>query len=155
MNLKLQNRHRYIWTGIALFLPILFVAAYSVIPPSVAYTFKPNPNQDYSGYDITPLIDNEQFKLQYVDSRGDTILPYQTLEFYLKEPLTNPSNVIYISKDETIENGLILGNLNNTTKYQFKIDKTDIPIHPYVILYDALHRETIFVEQLNLPITNN
>lgn len=153
MNLKLQNRHRYIWTGIALVLPVLFVAAYSVIPPSIAYTAKGKSTEasiHKNAYKITPLLDNEEFILQYTDLlTADTILPYQTLELYLKQPLTNPSNVVYLSKDETIENGKILGSLNNTTSYQYKIDRTDISTHPYFILYDALHKEVIFSNKLS------
>lgn len=153
MNLKLQNRHRYIWTIIAVVLPILFIAAYTVIPDSAAYQ---NPKKtkteraNTSNYIITPLLDNELMKVQYLDEKmiGDTILPYQVLELFLKQPLTNPSNVVYLSKDKTIENGIALGNLNNTTKYKFKVNRSKSKSMPYLILYDALHSSIISTTQL-------
>ena len=69
------------------------------------------------------------------------------LEIIIKEPLTAPSNQVYLSLDETtqsIEGKLLLGNLGPKGIYRFDLNNMpEVPEKLYLILYDGIKNQTL------------
>jgi hypothetical protein len=126
--LTLRRRHRQIWIGMALVLPVLFGLAIAVIPetpvgePTAAHP-EPALGEALKSADTESLF----FQLR-ADSAG-----YKQLEITVKKPL--PAPVATVSA-----NGQILGALSSRGVYRFPLAQ-NLPVQIKVV--DPVHKSKL------------
>ncbi|MEZ4851671.1 MAG: hypothetical protein R3B93_24280 [Bacteroidia bacterium] len=147
----LRKRHLRIWVILAFLLPMGFISAFFEKPDKIIVA--------ESGNDLAPALrdilresEDDQLKVNvrsesFVSEIDSTELSRYQLEIIIKEPLTAPSNQVYLSLDETkqsIEGKLLLGNLGPRGIYRFDLkNMPEVPEKLYLILYDGIKNQTL------------
>jgi hypothetical protein len=138
MTPALRRYHQQVWFFLAGFLPLVFVAGILVIPQNKAAA-------DFQGLQPAALpkliatVQGENFRLNLLTDQTDT---RRQLEISVRNPMTSPASLVYIS-EKKFEEGILLGELSSVGKYRFELGMNQHYTKNYVWLFDPVKNRVI------------
>jgi len=136
----LRKKHLQIWSVLSVLIPAGIITAWlSVKPPIHNTVLQPGTAEAFPN-----IISSVEKKNYTVRLRGRSNVPEQ-LEWINKKTLTVPSAVIYetLTGDSQIKSSDLIGRIEATGNYFFKIKTDSVYAKPKFILYDFIHEEII------------
>lgn len=140
MTPTLRKYHRYTWFFMAGLLPALLVAAIAVIPKE-----KPSPAAPNNQPDALPeVLKTVSSGLFVATLRRDASTGERQLEINLKQALTTPSTLVYLTSGESVDPkaGKLLGSLSSQNIYRFNAGQ-GVSGQEYVLLFDPIKHTKI------------
>jgi len=131
MILKLQKRHRQIWTTFAVILPVLFVWSYTMMANDV----KSSSDISLKEYSTLPNQLQENPTIQGAFDSSMLVLAVQ-------KDLRQSSCLVFISKNEQLENLKPVGQLFQKGIYEFELQQAIEP-NDKIILYNPISKTII------------
>ncbi|PIQ50176.1 MAG: hypothetical protein COW03_01575 [Cytophagales bacterium CG12_big_fil_rev_8_21_14_0_65_40_12] len=148
MNVKLRQRHRYIWMVMGIALPLLCLEAIEHIPANPLARIPINicpvgiaNCEVVSSHDI----DYHAFEWSY-----DIIDETTTLKLDLVRPLKSAFSLVYLSKGESPDkNSILLGGLNEMKHYEFSFPWGTASKMDHILVWDKLNNKQLFFNSIN------
>ena len=139
---SLRNRHRLIWIGLSLLLPLLFVAAVLVIPQTAYQDLLPQATAE-----AYPTVLRSHDTEAFLFNLRENAQGQKQLEVVLKEILVTPTATVSLSGNAGSE--VVLGQLGSQGVYRFNWeDATPAPEAIQVKIRESAKGEHIFSAKL-------
>jgi hypothetical protein len=138
MILTLQKRHRWIWTILAVLLPIGFLSAYFAIQE--VPTNSAGEPQVIRGEITAELYDDAFHIIERSDEREDTAFFHLIVD--VLKPISQSASVIYISATDKVEDGRLIGCVNQRGRYVFEL-LDPMQTNDKILLYNPIQK-TVF-----------
>ncbi|MCB0518811.1 MAG: hypothetical protein H6577_19080 [Lewinellaceae bacterium] len=141
MTPALRKYHRHVWFFMAGLLPVIFIAAITVIPQK-----RPDPNfrshQPEALPQVLKTVESLNFMLRL---RASPDTAERQLELVIKQPLHTPATLVYLSNNEKAQpnDGVFLGSLGAKGTYRYKIGTAMLSQNNDVLLFDPIKNITI------------
>lgn len=132
---SLRNKHGQIWLLIAIFLPIMVVFSWFIVPGTISMKKVLRPT-----YDLLPVVKASRESDQYcVYVRCNRKQTGWQLQWNNKLALTSPSAVIYIVEGNS--RSRMVGRIEARGQYVFPLDHPEKALN--LVLYDFIHDKVI------------
>jgi hypothetical protein len=140
MTPTLRKYHRYTWFFLAGLLPVLLVAAIAAIPEEKPSPAMPN-NQPNALPEVLKTASSDLFVARL---RRDASTGERQLEIDLKQALTTPSTLVYLTAGDNADpkEGKLLGSLSSQNVYRFNAGQ-GVSGQEYVLLFDPIKHTKI------------
>lgn len=152
MTPSIRKYHRLLWRLLAFIIPLLFVAALSVLPGAA-------PTQLPDNYQPTPLrevwktAESEVFVARW---RTNNPKMDQQLEIEIKKPLTVPAALVYLVEKPNVSpsQGTFIGSLAAGGIHRFNLGSSLTADKSYSVLFFDPIKNYVF-ERLSFPEGKN
>jgi len=148
MNVKLRQRHRYIWMVMGIALPLLCLEAIEHIPANPLARIPINICPvGIANFEVVSShdIDYHAFEWSY-----DIIDETTTLKLDLVRPLKSAFSLVYLSKGESPDkNSILLGGLNEMKHYEFSFPWGTASKMDHILVWDKLNNKQLFFNSIN------
>ncbi|MFK7903758.1 MAG: hypothetical protein AB8B69_01470 [Chitinophagales bacterium] len=139
---QLRRRHKWMWLILTILLPMGFITAYSLMPPTQETIAQPLP--DSKPAPLSKIISIRQTPQFDVKLREDNILGLKQIEVVLNKALKRPSTHLYVSdkSSKEIADAQFLGLLGSKGDYRFNLNPAITYQNAFVLLfYDKIAGE--------------
>jgi hypothetical protein len=149
MNVKLRQRHRYIWMVMGMALPLLCLEAIEQIPANPLARIPINicpvgiVSCGFSEYDEVHFLALDVFKIEITEYDSTALV---SIDFSV--PLKSAFTIAYYSPNEQIDNqSIALGSIQGMGSYRFNL-RNDWPSKDFnIIIKDVLKNKIIHTER--------
>ncbi|OEK06254.1 hypothetical protein [Roseivirga misakiensis] len=141
MNVKLRQRHRYIWMVMGIALPLLCLEAIEGIPQNVIADIpRHSCTLDIGICGINYEGDSQAIQIEQVKSKN-------SFGVVVNAPLKSAFTLLYLSnKQEYDESAVLLGAINSMGEYNFDLPE-NAENYKYLLLADKLNDKTLYHEE--------
>lgn len=138
MTKSLRNKHRQLWLVIAIFLPVMVVFSWFVVPGTVPVKTLLRPTVE-----LLPVIKASEESARYcINIRSNRAQTGWQLEWKNKLALTVPSAVIYVI--ESNGQSRLVGRIEARGQYLFPLQHYNTGYRELnLVLYDFIHEKVI------------